>query len=176
MHVGGVHDDDEILHHSVLALTSYAQRTDHGWQEGGQQDVSTHGLDHAEARSLGGSPPLLSPHDTLKGANAASSQLPESSGGGDGSGAAGGGAGGPMDTLAGAARAIAAGVGGIVGGHGGSGGPAGGHDGGGKGMRLPAAESSGNDGAAMATGGQGVNDRAFYRHGANRSFYESNSI
>ena len=68
-----------------------------------------------------------------------------------------------MDTLAGAARAIAAGVGGIVGVHGGSGGAAGGHDGGGKGMRPPCGREQ-----RQRRSGRGDQrpGSAFPRHGA----------
>lgn len=116
--------------------------------------MDSQGLDLAESRSLGGSPPT-SHVDLTQAARPQPPDAGTSGGPGEGAGSGRGGAGGSaVETLAGAAKAVVAGIGGIVGS------TVGGQDGGGgadAAQQLPCsrpAESSGAD--DDAAGGPGA--------------------
>ena len=128
-------------------------------QEDGLEGMSSQGLDHAESRSLGGSPPHASHADLTQAAAPQPPSAATAAGGGRDAGSGRGGAGGTAaETLAGAARAVAAGIGGIVGG------VVGAQDGG-EGTETAQkpcsgpGESSGSDGAAAGGPGATVGEQ-----------------
>ena len=133
-------------------------------QEDGLDGMDSQGLDLAESRSLGGSPPT-SHIDLTQAARPQPPDTSTSGAPGEGAGSGRGGAGGTaVETLAGAAKAVAAGIGGIVGGT--VGGQVGG-EGADAAQQLPRsrpAESSGADGDAA--GGPGAPARSCLTPGA----------
>ena len=119
--------------------------------------MDSQGLELAESRSLGGSPPT-SHIDLTQAAPPQSSDTGALGRQGEGAGSGRGGVGGSaVQTLAGAAKAVAAGIGGIVGSTGGGQDGGEGADAAQQLLRSRPAESSGTDGDA--TGGPGATSR-----------------